>query len=378
MLYTYRSIARALPTVSGDEANKRAMYAASFEVLHPAITRVKALIDFKERAVAKWVSNLALLVRAEAKSRSNASGEAPVPCEALYLQMLRTLDLIAVLDALKDTKACLNNDFSFYKRAFQNCRADVPDQEQITTENNLLKDILPNQQTLLTALKIAVHRTPGHENVLADMASLAVEHLESDWQMLPSEKHCMLRSAAHALWLLDSAEKGGANAFHHKRIQRARFGRWFRRYPIVPMYGDMFANLQHVMQRCPNYAAGNGDELFATSKREIGQVHAEYDLTLRVPRLRTQVAAFTAEFAALLRTVQTAGGGAKLALPRDEHTRVALTLVSSTLRGLRLLSECNALLREALAHKCANSCPDAILAKRCTSGEWCDYERALR
>ena len=165
------------------------------------------------------------------------------------------------------------------------------------------------------------------------------EHLESDWQMLPSEKHCMLRSAAHALWLLDSAEKGGANAFHHKRIQRARFGRWFRRYPIVPMYGDMFANLQHVMQRCPNYAAGNGDELFATSKREIGQVHAEYDLTLRVPRLRTQVAAFTAEFAALLRTIQTAGGGAKLALPRDEHTRVSLTLVSSTLRGLRLLSE---------------------------------------
>ena len=31
-LYTYRSIARALPTVSGDDQHKRAMYAASFEV----------------------------------------------------------------------------------------------------------------------------------------------------------------------------------------------------------------------------------------------------------------------------------------------------------------------------------------------------------
>ena len=30
-LYAYRSIARALPTVSGSEANKKAIYASSFE-----------------------------------------------------------------------------------------------------------------------------------------------------------------------------------------------------------------------------------------------------------------------------------------------------------------------------------------------------------
>ena len=35
-----------------------------------------------------------------------------IPCEALYVQLLHTLDMLAVLDALKDTKACLNNDFS--------------------------------------------------------------------------------------------------------------------------------------------------------------------------------------------------------------------------------------------------------------------------
>lgn len=133
MLYTYRSIARALPTVTGDEAHKRAMYSASFEVLHPHITRIKTLISFKERAIARWSSNFSLLIRAEAKFRANS--DAPIPCEALYVQLLHTLDMIAVLDALKDTKACLNNDFSTYKRAFQHCRADIPDQEQITTEN---------------------------------------------------------------------------------------------------------------------------------------------------------------------------------------------------------------------------------------------------
>ena len=30
------------------------------------------------------------------------------------MQLLSTLDMLAVLDALKDTKACLNNDFSTY------------------------------------------------------------------------------------------------------------------------------------------------------------------------------------------------------------------------------------------------------------------------
>ena len=42
MLYTYRSIARALPTVTGTDAHKKAMYAASFEVLHPHFGASKA------------------------------------------------------------------------------------------------------------------------------------------------------------------------------------------------------------------------------------------------------------------------------------------------------------------------------------------------
>ena len=71
----------ALPTVSGDEAHKKAMYASTFEVLHPQISRVKALIAFKERAKSVWLSNLALLVRAESKSKGS-KGDVPVPCEA--------------------------------------------------------------------------------------------------------------------------------------------------------------------------------------------------------------------------------------------------------------------------------------------------------
>ena len=48
-------------------------------------------------------------------------------------------------------------------------------------------------------------------------------------------------------------------------VNRARFGKWFRRYPVVPMFGDMFTNLQHILTRCPNWASVNPEEFFATS-----------------------------------------------------------------------------------------------------------------
>lgn len=59
-LYTYRSIARALPTAGGDDENKRAMYLTSFEVLHPHVQRVKELMYYKDDAVAKFCASLAL------------------------------------------------------------------------------------------------------------------------------------------------------------------------------------------------------------------------------------------------------------------------------------------------------------------------------
>ena len=381
MLYTYRSVARALPTVGGDEANKRSMYAASFEVLDPVITRLKQLIPFKERAIAKWTTNLNLLIRAEARHRAAKPGDGTaIPCEALYVQLLSTLDMLAVLDALKDTKACLNNDFSAYKRAFQHCKVDIPDAQQKDMENGLLQAFLPNQSSLLTALRSSVQKLSGYDTVVADMATLAIEHLENDWYLLPAEKHRLLRSAAHALWLLDSNERGGVNGFQHKRIKRERFGRWFRRYPIVPLYGDMFANVQNILERCPNFGTLNPEELLATSRKESAAIAGHYALTSQLPALRTQAADFTTEFSGLLKRVQALGGGARAAgaLPRDAHTALSLQLVEMTLRGCRLMSSVSSVLSEGLAYKCGHPASDEAMAERARGAEWCDYERALR
>ena len=56
------------------------------------------------------------------------------------------------------SQACLNNDFATYKRAFQFCRGDIPNAEQITQENNLLQPFLANRESLILALKAAVDK----------------------------------------------------------------------------------------------------------------------------------------------------------------------------------------------------------------------------
>ena len=61
--------------------------------------------------------------------------------------------MLVVMDSIKDTKACLNNDFATYKRAFQHCRADIPNADSITQENTLLQPFLANRESLLTHLK---------------------------------------------------------------------------------------------------------------------------------------------------------------------------------------------------------------------------------
>lgn len=376
MLYTYRSIARALPTVSGSEEHKKAMYSASFEVLHPYISRIKQLMYFKDDLVGKFCANLELLVRVEAKKKSEPG---TIPCEGLMTQLLRALDMLVVMDSIKDTKACLNNDFATYKRAFQHCRADIPNADSITQENTLLQPFLANRESLLTHLKESSEKVPGHEVVLATMANLCTECLEQEWYLLPAEKYRLLRGAAHLLWLLDA--KGGVNAFKHKLIKKEQFAKYFKTYPVVPLYGDMHANLTHVLQRCPNFSTVPAGDWLSVGKKDLVSVQQGYNIISHLPRLRVLVAEYIGSLNELLHRVAALGGGERCRLPREGHTDLAMRLTWCVLRGCRLMSLANAQLQEFIAWKCANLVSPEILERRAGKAgleEATDYERALR
>lgn len=54
--------------------------------------------------------------RLASASNAKKKNEDFIVSETMIMYLIRMLDLFALLDALKNMKACLNNDFSFYKR----------------------------------------------------------------------------------------------------------------------------------------------------------------------------------------------------------------------------------------------------------------------
>ena len=330
---------------------------------------------FKDDMVGMFGSNLEQLVRVESKKKSEAGA---IPCEGLMMQMLKALDVLVVLDSLKDTKACLNNDFATYKRAFQHCRSDIPNAEQITQENNLLQPFLANKEALITSLKITVSKVPDGATVLAAMGNLCIECLEQEWYLMPAEKYRLLRGAAYIIWLMDV--KGGSNAFKHKAVKRERYAKYFKRHPVVPLYGDMHANLAHVLQRCPNFGSVDAGDWLSVSKKDLERVQEVYDIIKHLPRLRVLVAEYIGSLNELLHRVSAMGGGERCRLPRDKHTELAMRLTWCVLRGCRLMSLANAQLMEFVAWKCANQVSPEKLQKRAGAkqDEATEYERALR
>jgi len=96
------------------------LYEKSFEVLEPEIQKLKKFMYFQRDTVKffcdqvrKWAAFLAL---PESKCKDLKDKDKIIWSETMIWYMIRLLDLLSLLDALKNMKACLNNDFSFYKR----------------------------------------------------------------------------------------------------------------------------------------------------------------------------------------------------------------------------------------------------------------------
>ncbi|CAM9268452.1 unnamed protein product, partial [Ectocarpus sp. 13 AM-2016] len=74
-----------------------------------------------------------------------------------------------VQDYLKDTKACLTNDFSRYKRALTSVRQDLPDAESLGQEQHSLQLFLGNpkhpKQLIINTLRDSIKAIPGHLEV---------------------------------------------------------------------------------------------------------------------------------------------------------------------------------------------------------------------
>jgi len=263
-----------------NDPRKDERYRKTIEVMEPEIRRLKDLMAFKDEQVKWFCETVKTLVKAQYIS------------ESLVWYLVRLLDLYKLLDDLKNMKACLNNDFSFYKRfvyraqmpdcihsinrsidtkcalsqslsisnspSISSCRAlqgtmKVVPGDPSTMENQLLGMFLATQNSITSSIKVDLHKIVGFDEVIALIANQCALWAESDIHILPSEKYCVLRVMPYCLFLLDGDASSPHNVFKSKRININRFARLFKKTPVIPLYGDMQITLEAWILISPHF-----------------------------------------------------------------------------------------------------------------------------
>ncbi len=97
-----------LKVKSNEQENRIELYQKTVEVLNPHVIKLRELYKFQSKAIDRFVL--------EIKSLANPEKLKGFISQTTKVTLAKMLDMFAVIDALKNMKACLNNDFSFWKR----------------------------------------------------------------------------------------------------------------------------------------------------------------------------------------------------------------------------------------------------------------------
>ena len=97
-----------LQAKSDDQPNRKELYETTLKVMGGEIQKLKDFMHFHDRAIDTFYSEVKMLCH-EAKKKDFIS-------QTHLLNLGKFINMFAMLDALKNMKACLSNDYAFFKR----------------------------------------------------------------------------------------------------------------------------------------------------------------------------------------------------------------------------------------------------------------------
>eukprot|EP01091_Cochliopodium_minus_P018721 TRINITY_DN766_c0_g1_i1.p1 TRINITY_DN766_c0_g1~~TRINITY_DN766_c0_g1_i1.p1 ORF type:complete len:1390 (-),score=504.69 TRINITY_DN766_c0_g1_i1:45-4214(-) len=317
MLYTYRSCSSAVPRVKAtDDPNKATIYEKTYEILEPEVGKLKKLMFFQKESIAffKQITD----------NVKNGLAKKLVYSEEFVLHMIKMLDMFAKLDALKDMKACLNNDFSFFKRAFGFLRKNMGNDDQ-TQENHTLYLFLANNNSITTSLKSELQGLSGFDDTLSLVANMCADYMEQELFVLPDEKFMLLRVMPFLLSLMDGPDK--LNIFKSKKIKISRFTKIFDKYPVVPLYGDMQITLSLILKNSPNF-----DEKLIGPLEVDPKGAVNYELNQIIGRIRLEHHTYVTDLSLLVNELHI-----YKKLNKETGLGTAQRVYETVLRGIKYL-----------------------------------------
>ncbi|KAJ1557741.1 Cytoplasmic FMR1-interacting protein 2, partial [Nowakowskiella sp. JEL0078] len=195
-LYSYRSCARVIPQSTNMTAeDRKKLYEITHQILEPEISKMRRLCQFHVstfqslfdifNSILPDISNVKSGKRSEDKDDLFVTGE--------FLRvMARILDLCVVMDAMKNLKSSMNNDFSLYKRCLP-VIANTISMEEENKRNFILYQFLANPDIFLTEFKSKLMTVLGSDELMIDISNYCVEQLEKSAYVLHEEKHMYLK-----------------------------------------------------------------------------------------------------------------------------------------------------------------------------------------
>lgn len=298
MLYSYRGVSKTVPLkLDEDDQNDPVRLSAYrhslFLLLRTEVLKVKDLMLFCENCIAAFERILDHL-------NSYQSRDLTYP-EEILLAIIHFVDVVVKIDALKDVKTCLKNDFALYKRTFFLIKNRLEEVDEISNEVNKIQMFLSNpmhqKHYVLTMIRDALmQRKDGiHQSILCEIITMCTEKanalLDSEDLTIENsvlafscdQRYCPIRVLPHIYVLLDgltSRDGSPINVFQDQKYNLNKvLDTIFKALPVIPLMFEMVIKVHPTIKLCVNYLASGSKLCSKMFKHNSKSSKQYYSLT---------------------------------------------------------------------------------------------------
>ncbi|PIA56077.1 hypothetical protein AQUCO_00700430v1 [Aquilegia coerulea] len=348
VLYTYRSCVKALPQLPDSMKQSQAeLYLETYQVLDLEMSRL--------RDIQRWQSSAASKLAADMQRFSRPERRINGPTITHLRSMLKLLDVLVQLDHLKNAKASIPNDFSWYKRTFTQVSVQWQDTDSMREELDDLQIFLSTRWAILLNLHVEMFRVNNVEDILQVLIIFCVESLELDFALLFPERHVLLRVLPVLVVLATSSEKDGESLYKRVKINR-----------LINIF--KFSSQTRLLTLPAPH------EL---PPREIQEYQRHYSIANHIGAIRCEHDDFSIRFASsinqiiLLKSTDSSDS--------EWSNEVKGNMYDMVVEGFQLLSRWTGRVWEQCAWKFSRPCKDAVhVDSQEISASFSDYEKVVR
>ncbi|XP_050937293.1 protein PIR isoform X1 [Cucumis melo] len=375
VLYTYRSCVKALPQLPESMKQSQAdLYLETYQVLDLEMSRLREIQRWQASAASKLAADMQRFSRPERRING--------PTVTHLWSMLKLLDVLVQLDHLKNAKASIPNDFSWYKRTFTQVSIQWQDSDSMREELDDLQIFLSTRWAILLNLHVEMFRVNNVEDILQILIVFAVESLELDFALLYPERHVLLRILPVLVVLATSSEKDSESLY--KRVKINRLINIFKNDPVIPAFPDLHLSPAAILKELSIYFPKfSAQARFLTlpaphelPPREAQEYQRHYLIINHIGAIRADHDDFTIRFASSMNQL--------LLLKSTENPDIEWckdvkgNMYDMVVEGFQLLSRWTARIWEQCAWKFSRPCKDVISFESHETSSFSDYEKVVR